>query len=73
MWSTSFDTGYNFFFTGTTLISVIPLPRLLYAMSQDGMVLKCFSRVNKRTNVPVIGTLISGLFIGKYSENNYCL
>ncbi|XP_057303342.1 cationic amino acid transporter 2-like [Hydractinia symbiolongicarpus] len=49
---------------GCTLMSMIPLPRLLYAMSQDGMVMKFFSKVNDRTGVPVISTVISGVAIG---------
>jgi len=49
---------------GTTLISLVPAPRLLYALAQDGMFFHIFSRVNSKTGVPIISTVTSGIFIG---------
>ena len=43
---------------------LFPLPRLLYAMSTDGLIFKFFSIVHKRTSVPIVGTLFSGLLAG---------
>ena len=43
---------------------LFPLPRLLYAMASDGLIFKSFSYVSKRTEVPYIGTLFSGILAG---------
>lgn len=43
---------------------LFPLPRLLYAMSTDGLIFKYFSYVTKTTEVPLIGTLFSGVLAG---------
>ena len=43
---------------------LFPLPRLLYAMSSDGLIFSFFSYVNKKTEVPLVGTLFSGLLSG---------
>lgn len=43
---------------------LFPLPRLLYAMASDGLIFKSFARVSKTTEVPVIGTLFSGILAG---------
>jgi len=50
---------------GCTMMAMIPLPRLLYALSQDGLIPSFFSNVNKKTNIPVISTIISGILSGK--------
>ena len=43
---------------------MMPLPRLLYALSQDGLLPGFFAKVHSRTNVPVISTVISGFMVG---------
>eukprot|EP00794_Sanderia_malayensis_P015450 gene15450-17033_t len=45
-----------------TLVSMIPLPRMLYSMAQDGLLFKVFSRVNKKTEVPLVATVTAGVF-----------
>lgn len=49
---------------GCTLVSLFPLPRLLLAMSDDGLIPKFFSKIATRTNSPVISTLIGGICTG---------
>ncbi|XP_043701896.1 cationic amino acid transporter 3, mitochondrial-like isoform X1 [Telopea speciosissima] len=41
--------------------SILPQPRILMAMARDGLLPAFFSRVNKHTQVPVNGTLITGI------------
>lgn len=41
--------------------------RVLYSMSMDGLIFKFLSKVNKKTKVPIIGTLISGFLAGLIS------
>ncbi|KAL1449131.1 hypothetical protein WDU94_000361 [Cyamophila willieti] len=38
-----------------------PLPRILYAMSRDGLLYKLFAYVSPRTKTPIISTAISGV------------
>ncbi|XP_050434312.1 high affinity cationic amino acid transporter 1-like [Adelges cooleyi] len=52
----------------TTLIGCLfPLPRILYAMSSDGLLFKIFSKVNKTTKTPFISTIFCGTFAGTLS------
>jgi len=47
--------------TATTLVSLVGQPRIFYQMSKDGLMFKIFGKVNRRTGVPVEGTIITGL------------
>ena len=44
--------------------SFFPLPRILYAMSSDGLIFKFFSKINERVKTPVLATILSGLASG---------
>ncbi|XP_042485576.1 cationic amino acid transporter 2, vacuolar-like isoform X1 [Macadamia integrifolia] len=41
--------------------SILPQPRILMAMARDGLLPAFFSHVNKRTQVPVNGTIMTGI------------
>ncbi|XP_064545858.1 cationic amino acid transporter 3-like [Drosophila montana] len=41
--------------------AMFPLPRILYAMAQDGLMFHCFSRIHPWTKTPLIATIVSGL------------
>lgn len=41
--------------------SMFPMPRVIYAMAQDGLIFRQLSQLWDRTNAPGIATLISGL------------
>ena len=47
--------------SSSLLGSQFPLPRIIYAMASDGLLFKCFARVNSRTEVPVVATIYPGL------------
>eukprot|EP00794_Sanderia_malayensis_P005182 gene5182-5835_t len=49
--------------TGTNIVSIIPMPRLLYSMANDGLIFKFFAKVSPSTGVPVISTIISGVLV----------
>ncbi|BFZ23202.1 hypothetical protein BsWGS_26241 [Bradybaena similaris] len=44
--------------------AMFPLPRILYAMGNDGVIFRFMGRVSKRFKTPMIGTAVSGLFAG---------
>lgn len=41
--------------------AMFPLPRVLYAMSSDGIIYKRLRAINKRTKTPLLATILSGL------------
>ncbi|KAJ1092006.1 hypothetical protein NDU88_005120 [Pleurodeles waltl] len=48
----------------TVLLSnLFSLPRIVYAMAEDGLFFKVFSRVNPHTQVPVIGIVVFGILM----------
>ncbi|KAF0701573.1 cationic amino acid transporter 2-like, partial [Aphis craccivora] len=40
---------------------LFPIPRILYAMSCDGLLFEFLSKINERTKTPVIATMICGV------------
>uniref|UniRef100_A0A2N9G9G0 Cationic amino acid transporter C-terminal domain-containing protein n=1 Tax=Fagus sylvatica TaxID=28930 RepID=A0A2N9G9G0_FAGSY len=45
----------------TLLGSILPQPRILMAMARDGLLPPFFSEVNKKTQVPMKGTIVTGI------------
>nr|XP_045612293.1 high affinity cationic amino acid transporter 1-like isoform X2 [Procambarus clarkii] len=54
-------------FSASLFGAMFPLPRVIYAMANDGLVFRFLSRVDKRFHTPAIATLLSGLFSGLMS------
>ncbi|KAM3962653.1 cationic amino acid transporter 2 [Aphomia sociella] len=44
--------------------AVFPLPRIIYAMSADGLLFAWLGRVSARFQTPLVGTVVAGLFTG---------
>lgn len=44
--------------------AMFPLPRLLYAMSTDGLIFRPFGWVNKKTETPLFSTFLAGVLAG---------
>uniref|UniRef100_A0A8D0SQ10 Solute carrier family 7 member 1 n=1 Tax=Sus scrofa TaxID=9823 RepID=A0A8D0SQ10_PIG len=40
--------------------SMFPMPRVIYAMAEDGLLFKFLAKINDRTKTPIIATLASG-------------
>ncbi|XP_042349682.1 cationic amino acid transporter 2 isoform X1 [Plectropomus leopardus] len=41
--------------------SIFPMPRVIYAMAQDGVLFKALARINPKTKTPLIATMTSGV------------
>ncbi|KAL5240260.1 hypothetical protein ACI65C_007670 [Semiaphis heraclei] len=58
-------SGGAIFALCTSLLGTLfPLPRILYAMANDGLLFKFLSNINATTMTPLISTIICGLFAG---------
>ncbi|XP_025063252.1 cationic amino acid transporter 2 isoform X3 [Alligator sinensis] len=40
--------------------SIFPMPRVIYAMADDGLLFKCLAQIHSKTKTPLIATLSSG-------------
>ena len=47
--------------------AMFPLPRILYAMAQDGLLFREFSVISQRFQTPVFGTLCAAFLTGSFS------
>lgn len=45
--------------------SIFPMPRVIYAMAEDGVLFKVLARINPKTKTPVIATMSSGVVAGE--------
>lgn len=58
-------TGGAIFALCTSMLgAMFPLPRVIYAMADDGLLFQIFSKVNPRTKTPAQATLLAGLLSG---------
>ena len=44
--------------------ALFPLPRIIFAMSQDGLLFETMGKVHERFQTPFAGTLMAGVFTG---------
>ncbi|XP_072751695.1 cationic amino acid transporter 3 isoform X2 [Anoplolepis gracilipes] len=58
------NIGAVFALCTSLLGAMFPLPRVLYAMANDGIIFKILSKVHSKTMTPIHGTLLSGLLSG---------
>lgn len=66
-WSTAeyiVSFGAIFGLCASLMGSMFPLPRVIYAMSSDGLIFEFMGRINKRFKTPMYGTLLAGLLTG---------
>ncbi|XP_035898636.1 cationic amino acid transporter 2-like isoform X2 [Anopheles stephensi] len=56
--------GAIFSLCTNSLGAMFPLPRVLYAMSSDGLIYKQLRTVHPKTKTPLLATILSGIFSG---------
>lgn len=62
MWIVSVGAVFGLF--PSLLGSLFPLPRIIYAMANDGLLFRFLGKINERFHSPVIGTLLAGFLTG---------
>lgn len=50
---------------------MFPMPRVIYAMAEDGLLFRILSRMNNRTKTPLLATIVSGIVAGKLTDLNF--
>lgn len=66
LYSPELSYGHGSLFLPSSLLgSMFPMPRVIYAMAEDGLLFKFLAKINDRTKTPIIATLTSGAIAGK--------
>lgn len=56
--------GALFGFSASLFGAMFPMPRIIYAMADDGLLFRILARVNKRFQTPINATILTGIFAG---------
>ncbi|XP_064107774.1 high affinity cationic amino acid transporter 1-like [Macrobrachium nipponense] len=56
--------GALFGFSASMVGVLLPLPRIIYAMANDGIIFRFLSKINKRFKTPLMATFLTGLLAG---------
>lgn len=61
------SVGAIFGLCASLMGSMFPLPRIVYAMSKDGLIFKWLGEINPRFHTPLYGTMFVGILTGTLS------
>lgn len=46
---------------------MFPMPRVIYAMAEDGLLFRVLARIHSGTRTPIVATVVSGIIAGEKS------
>lgn len=58
------SVGAIFGLCASLMGAMFPLPRIIYAMSSDGLIFEILGRINRRFHTPLYGTMFAGTLTG---------
>lgn len=47
---------------------MFPMPRVIYAMAEDGLLFRVLARIYTGTHTPIVATVVSGIIAGENSS-----
>ena len=65
-WSTHQILIEHIFSKYSLIGAFFPAPRVMYAMSQDGLLFRDLGRINTKHRTPVVATMFCGILVGQY-------
>lgn len=52
-------------FSSSLLGSMFPMPRVIHAMAEDGLLFRGLAQIHARTHTPITATIVSGILAGE--------
>lgn len=62
------ELTYTPVFSSSLLGTMFPMPRVIYAMADDGLLFRGLARIHPRTHTPIMATMVSGIFAGEETK-----